>query len=120
MKIQRYLIATEVQIPQGAVFLNAQPGQSGISAWFLCDPTAATETRRFAVVATGQELPEAILDCNHMTTIKALIPCGPPDKMEATPTALHIFDTTHCKAKIPSLKLGASQPSKDPADWWKE
>jgi len=116
MKIHRYTIAAEVQIPTGAVFLDAQPGQSGLSAWFLCDPKAEPETRRFAVVATGQPLPDAIMDCRHLITIKAIIPCGD----EAVPTALHIFDTTHAGDKIPSLKMGANQPSKDPADWWKE
>jgi hypothetical protein len=120
MKILRYRIATEVQIPQGAVLIDVQPGQSGISAWFLCEPSAPMETRRFATVATGQDLPEAIMDCRHLITIKALIPCGPDGHKEMVSTALHIFDTTDCKAKIPSLKIGASQPSKDPADWWKE
>lgn len=116
MKILRFVIAAEVQIPAGAVFLEAQTGQSGLSAWFICDEKAEPETRRFAVVATGQPLPDAILDCNHLATIKALIPCG----NEAVPTALHIFDTTQALEKIPGLKMGANQPSKDPADWWKE
>ena len=116
MKIHRYLIQPTVEIPTGAVFLNAQPGSTGLSAWFLCDPKAAPETRRFTVVATGQDLPDAILDCHHMATLKAVVVTaqGP------VPTALHLFDTTHASAKIPSLKLGATQPSKDPADWWKE
>lgn len=116
MKILRYLITTELELPEGAVFLDAQPGNSGMSAWFLTDPTAKPETRRFAIVATGQDLPDAIMDCRHITTVKAIIPCG----SEAVATALHIFDTTHAGEKIPSLKIGANQPSKDPADWWKE
>lgn len=116
MKIHRYLITTVVQIPEGAVFLEAQPGSSGMSAWFLVDPSAKPETRRFAIVATGQELPDVIMDCRHIASMKAIIPCGD----EAIQTALHLFDTTHAGEKIPSLMIGANQPSKDPADWWKE
>ncbi len=116
MKIHRYTISPETEIPTGAVFLDAQPGASGLSGWFLCDPSAPMETRRFAVVATGQELPDAIMDCRHLITIKAIIPCG----NEAVATAIHIFDTTHASEKIPSLKMVENQPSKDPADWWKE
>jgi hypothetical protein len=116
MKIHRYLLNSTVQIPAGAVFLNAQPGQQGISGWFLCDPTAPMEDRSFAVVATGQELPDAIMDCPHIQTIKAIVMCN----NEPTATALHVFETTNASGKIPSLKLGANQPSKDPADWWKE
>lgn len=118
--IHRYQLQPEVQIPAGAVFLDAQAGQTGLSGWFIVNPDAEPETRRFAIIQTGTELPEAILDCRHLATIKAVL------MRDGAPaiTALHLFETTDCPVKIPSLDLGppsgppSGKPS-DPADWWK-
>jgi len=115
MKIHRYPLAPTIEIPAGAVFLDAKLGMSGPSLWFLVDAEAPPETRRFAIVATGQELPEAILDAHHLCTMKAII----ATKTEAVPTALHVFDTTQCNGEIPSIDPTKPQDSKDPADWWK-
>lgn len=117
MKILRYnLTATpEIEIPAGAVLLESIFGTTGVSGWFLADETAPTETRRIAVFATGQSLPDAIMDCRHLLTFKAVVPAG--DDM--IPTALHIFDVTNSKTKMPPLSITGHQSSKDPADWWK-
>jgi hypothetical protein len=118
MKILRYNITTEVEIHTGAVFLDAQPGQSGLSAWFLCDPEAELEKRRFAVIGTGQDIPDAIMDCPHLATIKAVLPMG---DNKAMATALHIFDTTGSKVAIEGIDFSKPPGSKaDKADWWKE
>lgn len=62
-KIHRYLFAPTLELPTGAVLLDAQPGQTGMSLWFLIDPAAPMETRKFSLVPTGLELPDAIMDC---------------------------------------------------------
>lgn len=120
MTIHRHTIAPTLELPAGATLLDIQVGQSGISAWFLVDPKAKTETRKFAIVATGAELPDAIADAMHLATVKGIIPTpkGP------TITALHVFDVTHINAEIASVTLpghtaGGNKPT-DPADWWKK
>lgn len=49
---------TTLQLPAGAEFLSVHKQKDQISAWFLVDPTAPLEPRRFRIVGTGAEIDE--------------------------------------------------------------
>lgn len=46
----------EVEMPEGAEIVHAAEHQGSICLWAVVDPDAQTESRRFVVVGTGQEV----------------------------------------------------------------
>lgn len=47
-----------LELPSGATFLSLQVQRGTPQAWFLCDPEAEKEQRRFVIVGTGHPVPE--------------------------------------------------------------
>lgn len=48
-----------MELPTGARFLDLQVQQGSPKLWFLVDPEAEKETRRFVLLGTGHPVPEA-------------------------------------------------------------
>lgn len=47
-----------LDLPSGARFLDVQVQHGAPQAWFLLDPDAEKEARRFVLVGTGHPVPE--------------------------------------------------------------
>ena len=119
LTIHRYSFTPTMTLPEGAVFIDIQAGQSGPSVWFLVDPTAPTEERNFCMVATGQPLPNEILDCQHLATIKVGVMVEKDGQQHAVSSALHFFECTGINVAMPTIDPSKPKPA-DPADWWKQ
>lgn len=50
----------ELDLPRGAQFLSCEPESSALRAWFLIDPDASEERRRFALFGAEDNVPEEI------------------------------------------------------------
>ena len=48
---------TSVSVPIGSKFLTIQMQNSAVCVWYLVDPEAEMEVRKFQVYGTGHELP---------------------------------------------------------------
>lgn len=44
------------EIPQGAEILSVQTQLGNPCIWFMCNPNARPETRRFVIIGTGHEI----------------------------------------------------------------
>lgn len=62
MTIWKYVIgiATTLELPIGATFLDAQLQGADLCAWFLVDQSAKTEPRKFKIFGTGHEIPDGL------------------------------------------------------------
>lgn len=58
----------KIKMPVGAVIMDTQPGSSGLSVWAMVDPEAKSESRFFAIVPTGQPIPNG-WDMVHLKTV---------------------------------------------------
>jgi len=47
----------EISVPAGAELLCAREQREDICVWFRCDPSAAIEPRKIAIVGTGNPAP---------------------------------------------------------------
>lgn len=60
MKVYKYQITNkkrqDIELPEGAQILSLQLQKGIPTIWALVDPEAVTYTRRFFVVATGEEI----------------------------------------------------------------
>lgn len=87
MKIFKYELDHEIEMPQGAQVLSVGWQQNGIVngvyLWALVDPDAELEKRRFAIIGTGHEFSEE--DAAHLGTVHSLTPQG-------ANLVLHIFE----------------------------
>ena len=59
----------ELRIPAGAKVLHADCVGDSLFAWFLVNPEAMNETRKFRVFGTGFEIPED-LNLKYIATAK--------------------------------------------------
>lgn len=65
-----------LELPLGSKFLAAEcqlraPHEP--SMWFLLDPERERVTRTFAVIGTGNPVPEYIQESEHLTTFQMLV-----------------------------------------------
>lgn len=58
MKIFKYEVSVEIEMPVGATILSVQMQGGTAQLWALVDPYAGTERRRFAVIGTGWDIPD--------------------------------------------------------------
>lgn len=75
--------SVEIVMPEGAKFLHVGQQDNTPMVWFHVDPDAEPEPRRFATIATGQRLDDAVVE--RLTYLGTAI-CGP--------LVWHIFEDT--------------------------
>lgn len=51
---------TEAEMPKGAEILTVQSQFNEPEIWALVDPEKEKETRRFAIIGTGHEIPDVV------------------------------------------------------------
>lgn len=64
--------AKKIQLPKGAVILEVLPAatEPKFHVFTLVDTTATMEDRYFALIKTGEMLPDGIWDARHLLTLK--------------------------------------------------
>jgi len=73
----------DFEMPEGASFLHAHRQNGAVALWFMVDPQAEKETRSFALIGTGHNVPDELAPYYLGTT-----------HFEDLGLVLHVFETT--------------------------
>lgn len=93
-----------VMMPPNATVLSCAMTEKGFTVWAMCPKAGvpASEPHYFAIVTTGQDLPEAMADCRFLATVQYHM-ADKPQKMRVS----HVFEVP------PGLAKALTQPPQE-------